>query len=36
MNPGEKMPIPTKDDSFLPYQSDKKFWAFLQALEAAQ
>lgn len=30
--PGETMPDPTKDDSFLPYQSDKQFWAFLTGL----
>jgi len=30
--PGESMPDPTKDDSFLPYRSDKQFWTFLEGL----
>ena len=30
--PGESMPDPTKDDSFLPYRDDKDFWAFLEKL----
>jgi hypothetical protein len=30
----ESMPDPTKDDSFLPYRSDKKFWAFVESLKA--
>jgi tetratricopeptide (TPR) repeat protein len=30
--PGESMPDPTKDDSFLPYQSDKAFWSFVTSL----
>lgn len=29
---GETMPDPTKDDSFLPYQSNKEFWKFLETL----
>jgi tetratricopeptide (TPR) repeat protein len=29
---GEKLPDPTKDDSFLPYQKNKEFWAFLETL----
>jgi len=29
---GESMPDPTKDDSFLPYRSNKEFWAFLETL----
>jgi tetratricopeptide (TPR) repeat protein len=29
---GESLPDPTKDDSFLPYQSNKEFWAFLKSL----
>jgi tetratricopeptide (TPR) repeat protein len=29
---GETMPDPTKDDSFLPYQSNKKFWTFVETL----
>jgi tetratricopeptide (TPR) repeat protein len=32
----ETMPDPTKDDSFLPYRTDKAFWAFLEALEAGK
>ena len=27
--PGEQMPDPTKDDSFLPYRDNKEFWNFL-------
>lgn len=30
--PGETMPDPTKDESFLPYQGNKDFWAFIKAL----
>jgi tetratricopeptide (TPR) repeat protein len=30
--PGEKLPDPTKDDSFLPYQHNKDFWKFLEGL----
>ena len=30
----ESMPDPTKDDSFLPYRNDKKFWAFVESLQA--
>lgn len=30
--PGEKMPDPTTDDSFLPYRQNKDFWAFLEGL----
>jgi len=30
--PGEKLPDPTKDDSFLPYRDDKDFWSFLEGL----
>ena len=33
MIPGEKLPDPTKDDSFLPYRHDKGFWAFLESLQ---
>jgi hypothetical protein len=29
---GESMPDPTKDDSFLPYRSNKDFWAFVKSL----
>jgi hypothetical protein len=31
--PGETLPDPTKDDSFLPHKSDKEFWKFLQSLQ---
>jgi tetratricopeptide (TPR) repeat protein len=31
--PGEAMPDPTQDDSFLPYRSDKEFWAFIEQLQ---
>jgi tetratricopeptide (TPR) repeat protein len=34
VNPGESMPDPLNDDSFLPYQSDKSFWQFLEGLQA--
>ncbi len=30
--PGEAMPVPTEDDSFLPHKNDKEFWIFLQGL----
>ncbi|HKV26836.1 MAG TPA: tetratricopeptide repeat protein [Candidatus Acidoferrales bacterium] len=30
--PGETMPDPTKDDSFLPYKHNKDFWAFIETL----
>src|ERR1700691_6550284 len=33
VNVGESMPDPTKDDSFLPYQSNKDFWTFLSGLK---
>ena len=33
VNPGEVMPTPTEDDSFLPYKSDKQFWDFLERLQ---
>ncbi|HEY9126718.1 MAG TPA: tetratricopeptide repeat protein [Acidobacteriaceae bacterium] len=29
---GEKVPDPTKDDSFLPYQSNKEFWQAIEKL----
>jgi tetratricopeptide (TPR) repeat protein len=32
VNPGESMPIPTEDDSFIPYKDDREFWTFLQGL----
>jgi len=31
VNTGENMPDPTKDDSFLPYRSNKEFWRFLES-----
>jgi hypothetical protein len=36
MNPGESMPIPTEDDSFLPYKDNREFWSFLQGLTASK
>ena len=30
--PGETMPDPTKDGSFLPYQHDNDFWNFVKSL----
>jgi hypothetical protein len=30
--PGETLPDPAKDDSFLPFQSDKGFWNFIKGL----
>jgi hypothetical protein len=29
---GEKMPDPTRDDTFLPYKDNKDFWSFLESL----
>ena len=34
VNPGESMPDPTKDDSFLPYKSNKAFWAALEKMKS--
>jgi tetratricopeptide (TPR) repeat protein len=34
--PGEAMPDPSKDDSFLPFKDDKDFWAFLERLQAGK
>jgi len=34
LNPGESMPVPAEDDSFLPYKDNQDFWAFLQGLKA--
>lgn len=31
--PGEKMPDPTTDDSFLPYRQNREFWSFLESLQ---
>jgi len=36
VNPGEAMPVPTQDDSFLPYKADKDFWAFLQSVQSSK
>jgi tetratricopeptide (TPR) repeat protein len=30
--PGERMPDPAQDDSFLPYRSNKEFWTFVEGL----
>jgi hypothetical protein len=30
--PGESLPDPTKDDSFLAHKDDKEFWAFVKTL----
>jgi tetratricopeptide (TPR) repeat protein len=30
--PGESMPDPTQDDSFLPYRNNKEFWTFVEGL----
>jgi hypothetical protein len=32
VNPGESMPDPTADDSFIPYKSNKEFWDFITNL----
>jgi len=32
MIPGETLPDPSKDDSFLPYQNDRDFWKFVESL----
>jgi len=34
MIPGEPLPVPTKDGSFLPFKSNKEFWKVLERLEA--
>jgi len=36
VNAGETMPVPTEDDSFLPYKSNKEFWAFLLRLQSGK
>jgi hypothetical protein len=36
VNPGESMPIPTEDDSFLPYKNNREFWTLLQGLTAGK
>jgi hypothetical protein len=32
MLPGESLPDPSKDDSFLPYRNDKEFWEFVESV----
>jgi tetratricopeptide (TPR) repeat protein len=34
MNPGESLPDPTQDDSFLPYKKDQEFWSLVERLQA--
>jgi tetratricopeptide (TPR) repeat protein len=34
MIPGETLPDPSKDDSFLPYRNDKDFWEFIESLHS--
>jgi hypothetical protein len=36
VNPGEAMPVPTEDGSFLPYKDNREFWTFLQGLTAGK
>jgi len=36
VNPGESMPVPTEDDSFSPYKSNREFWTFLEGLKAGK
>lgn len=36
VNPGETLPVPTEDDSFLPYKGNKEFWVFLESLQAGK
>ena len=36
VNPGEAMPVPTEDDSFLPYKNNREFWAFLESLQSGK
>jgi tetratricopeptide (TPR) repeat protein len=31
--PGEALPDPAKDDSFLPYRNNKDFWKFIETLQ---
>jgi hypothetical protein len=30
------MPVPTEDDSFLPFKDDRMFWTFLVGLKAGK
>lgn len=32
ISPGESMPDPSKDDSFLPYRDNENFWKFIETL----
>jgi tetratricopeptide (TPR) repeat protein len=34
MNPGESLPDPAQDGSFLPYKNDQEFWSFVEGLQA--
>jgi len=34
VNPGEALPDPTQDGSFLPFKDNQEFWTFLKDLEA--
>ena len=34
--PGERLPDPTKDDSFLPYRDNKEFWSFVNSLQGKE
>jgi tetratricopeptide (TPR) repeat protein len=34
--PGESLPDPTKDDSFLPFKGNRDFWKFLEQLQASR
>lgn len=36
MIPGEPIPDPTKDDSFLPFKRNKEFWSVLEKLQASR
>jgi len=34
--PGETMPVPTLDESFVPYKANREFRAFLERLETGK
>jgi len=34
--PGEQLPDPTKDDSFLKLKKNKDFWGFVEHLQATR
>jgi hypothetical protein len=36
VNPGEAIPVPTEDESFLPYKEVNDFWAFLQSVQSSK